>query len=824
MSTLEENCYHRVRSLPALITVAVTTSLLMFFYEITKQMLLPQITLWQSHVVTVVFSGIVAALGAYLAFRRINHLNLRMVAELTKREEIERALRESEELYRLTLTTIPGTAFITDDEGYFTFICPNIGRLFGHSVEEVQAMQHVSNLEGVPSIDLGRLNDEGMLTDVSCPITDKEGNRRFLLANVKRVAIKGGTLLYTFHDVTSSKEAELARQEDLHFLSVFLESVPIPIFFKDLEGRYQGCNERFAQYLGSTKDEIIGKTVFDVSPPETAEEYHRMDKALFRNPGEQVYEASVISAEGVRQDAAFHKATFSRADGTIAGLVGAIFDLTERKAVERALQQSEAIYRSIVETIPDGLTIIEEGKVKFVSDRACEIFGYPRELYVQMNGVDFAVPEEKVRIRQVMRRSVERGRPPEELAFWIVRQDGTRRYICNRYALIEADGQGQKRLVVTMDSTERKWIEDALRASERRHRFVSELTSDIAYALAVGPEGKLTTEWVTGAVQRITGFTAEAIDAQGGWLEWLYPANGDKTRRCLNVLLSGRADAHEVQIRAKDGTPRWLYVRGQPVWGDAEGRVVRIIGAAQDITERKQMEQRMVYTERLAAMGNITATLAHEIKNPLQAIQSNLELALDFPLEPDEREESLHICWREVEHLLEITQRVLSLVRTEREHYRPVDLRALLDRTVELLRPSLNKAGVTVTMELIEDLPPVLGDFDQISQVLLNLLLNAIEAMTSGGQIHVRSQGEGGRLTISLMNDGPAIPEQHLDEIFEPFMTTKPNGVGLGLFISHHIVEQHGGTLRAENLPDGAGVVFKLSLPVAEPLSGEVTR
>jgi PAS domain S-box-containing protein len=255
--------------------------------------------------------------------------------------------------------------------------------------------------------------------------------------------------------------------------------------------------------------------------------------------------------------------------------------------------------------------------------------------------------------------------------------------------------------------------------------------------------------------------------------------------------------------------------------GGEPDRVTRIVYVMRDITERKRAEELLRHTERLTAMGRLSAALAHEINNPLQAIRSNLELVLDFGLESDEREQYLHICRQEIERLIDITQRVLSFARPARDERRPAFIAHLTRWTLALVSKQLQNARVQVTTDFPPDLSPVLVAPDQIIQVLLNCIMNAAEVMPDGGLVHITAQEEGETMVLTLTNSGPSIPAEHLEYIFDPFFTTKPDGTGLGLSISYSIVQGHGGTIHVENLDDDQGVRFSITLPIAHPAEAQ---
>lgn len=291
-------------------------------------------------------------------------------------------------------------------------------------------------------------------------------------------------------------------------------------------------------------------------------------------------------------------------------------------------------------------------------------------------------------------------------------------------------------------------------------------------------------------------------------------ANPDDRLREQAILEQTGIAEYEMQLRRYNKSIIWVRDNVRAVQ-DADGRMLYFDGSLQDITEHKRAEEYVRRTERLAAMGKITASLAHEIKNPLQAIQSNLELMRDYSLESDERDACLQICCREVEHLIGITQRVLSYSKPEDDIVDPISIPQVWQQMLALLAQSLEQANIQVTTDFPANIPPVMGVMEQVNQVLLNLVLNACEAMPDGGLLHVTAYGEGESLVLTMTNNGPSIPTDQLDHIFDPFYTTKPDGTGLGLFICHNIIQYHGGDLNVENRIDEPGVVYTIRLPIA---------
>jgi signal transduction histidine kinase len=227
----------------------------------------------------------------------------------------------------------------------------------------------------------------------------------------------------------------------------------------------------------------------------------------------------------------------------------------------------------------------------------------------------------------------------------------------------------------------------------------------------------------------------------------------------------------------------------------------------------KALQAQLIEVEKMADLGRIAVTLAHEINNPLQAMQSHLELAMDFPLPLEERRQCLCVTRQEIGRLSEITQRVLNFARPTIAQPHPVSIAELVRQTLALTSKQLQRSNIQVTTD-IPELLQVLAVPDQLVQVFLNLVINAIEAIHDHGHIQIHAHAEGSRGVVSFANDGPIIPPEDLSRIFERYFTSKPDGTGLGLPVSQHLVQQHGGTLTAMNQANGKGALFTIELPL----------
>ena len=234
-----------------------------------------------------------------------------------------------------------------------------------------------------------------------------------------------------------------------------------------------------------------------------------------------------------------------------------------------------------------------------------------------------------------------------------------------------------------------------------------------------------------------------------------------------------------------------------------------------DMTERKRTERQLIRAERLAALGQLATALAHEINNPLQAIQSYLDLMSKYPLEPGESNQYLQMIRRQMSRISEITKDVLNFARPQTVQRQEIDLIALVEQILVLVRKQLEEHNFQVNVTSTSNLPPIIGSPDHLTQVFLNIIINATQASSDQGRLDIALYLEQDEVVISFTTDGPTIPVDVLPHIFEPFFTTKMEGSGLGLWISHSLVQQHGGSLTAENLTNDQGVVFFVKLPQA---------
>ncbi len=242
----------------------------------------------------------------------------------------------------------------------------------------------------------------------------------------------------------------------------------------------------------------------------------------------------------------------------------------------------------------------------------------------------------------------------------------------------------------------------------------------------------------------------------------------------------------------------------------------RLYGALRDhVREIERSQKRLIQSEKLAAIGRLTASIAHEVNNPLQSLRNCLDLAAREGMDEARRQEYLRLAQKELDRLSWIMRQMLDFYRPEAAARQWVDLNELLREVVMLTSAQCESRGVKVSLDLDKDLPRVRAVGFQLQQVALNLVLNALEAMPQGGRLSIRTQGRRERVVVTVRDTGVGIPREELPRIFEPFYTSKARGTGLGLAVSYGIVSAHGGVIEVES-DVGAGSTFRIKLPVGE--------
>jgi C4-dicarboxylate-specific signal transduction histidine kinase len=345
--------------------------------------------------------------------------------------------------------------------------------------------------------------------------------------------------------------------------------------------------------------------------------------------------------------------------------------------------------------------------------------------------------------------------------------------------------------------------------------------------------------WADAGARALAGFNPSERVTFDGYLQRIQPDDRETMREAvLHALQAGEEFQSEYRVAGPDGGTRWVAAQGKVVRG-SDGQPIRLRGVSMDVTARRRNElelqrqrETLAQLQRASAIGQLSTVLAHELNQPLGAILRNAEAAemlLDTePPDLDELRAIVADIHRDDQRAAAVIGRMRSLLQRRSLQFEAVDLQDLVAQVSALLRAEIQARHATLDISVPDDLPRVRGDRVHLQQVLLNLLLNSLEAVRDlaeerRGLTVEASQRVDGQIEVVVRDQGPGFPPERISDVFEPFVSTRTGGTGLGLAISRTIVEVHGGHILAENDPQG-GATVRFTLGAAQEGSTTWTR
>ena len=530
------------------------------------------------------------------------------------------------------------------------------------------------------------------------------------------------------------------------------------------------------------------------------------------------------------------------------------FDSEDGKRAEEALRDSEHHWRSLTEGLPQLVwSAAPDGACTYFSTQWTEHTGIPEEELLGWRWMEVLHPDDREPTRQFWTDSVA-GLYPYDVEYRVRRQDGEYRWFKTR-GLPVRDGEGKivKWFGTCTDISDRKRVEEALRKSEQELRNardeleikVAERTAELergrAYlsqAQRLSRTGSLAWRVLSGEIYwseetyNIFEFDQEIKPTLELVLQQIHPSDRDSVQQTLDrASKDGKDFSVEFRLLLLDGSVKYLHILARAL--ETSPADLEFVGAVMDITERKradeererlhQAQAELAHLSRVITMGELTASLAHEIKQPISAAALNARTCLRW-LERDqpnlaEASEAAARVIKDVMRAADTIGGIGKLFKKDELQHELVDINELIREMIVLLRNEANRYSISIRTELAEGLPNVMAERVQLQQVLMNLMLNGIDAMketTGRAELTIKSKAEQDQLLISVSDTGVGLPPEHEEQIFNAFFTTKDTGTGMGLSISRSIIESHGGRLWASNT-SGQGATFQFTLPGAPP-------
>ncbi len=502
-------------------------------------------------------------------------------------------------------------------------------------------------------------------------------------------------------------------------------------------------------------------------------------------------------------------------------------EMVERTRAEEKIRQSEGEFRQLIDVIPQQVFVFDaDWSPVFANRREREYTGLTPQEAQSKDAVARIFHPEDLKKLEVARERARSDCAPIEMEARIRGKDGGYRWFLIRdNPLRDEHGHVLRWYGTRTDIEDRRQAEEAVRRSEAYLAEAQKLTHTGSWA------SKADVVYWSDQNFRIWGF-----DPQHGpptremlW-QRVHPEDRDKARTLREDRTRAKTDwDDEFRIVLPDETVRHIHAVGHPVF-NARGEPVEFVGTHVDVTERKraeeererlrQLEEDLAHINRVSTMGELAASLGHEIKQPLFGIVTNGNaclrwLAGDLPNLAEARDATRRIV-RDANRASDVVTRIRALLKKSDTVKAELDINQTIREIVALTRGEATRKRVAISMDLAADVPPVSGDRVQLQQVILNLILNGVDAMASISdrppELQIASRRDGpDKVLVTVRDSGAGIDPQNLEKIFDAFYTTKPQGMGMGLAIGRSIVERHGGRLWAES-NQGPGATFQFTL------------
>ncbi len=661
-------------------------------------------------------------------------------------------------------------------------------------------------------------------------IIRRDGQRRTFEASVtSRKPLVGEEVLIRgiVRDITDRKETE----EALIVGNRAISAIDNGIIITDPDDLHSiiNCNPAFEKITGYTRDELTGEGYTILYGPET-------DIKTAENIRQAMYEQrecrTIIKCYRKDESPFWNEITFipvCDTGGNLTHYIGMINDLTERVKSEYRLRESEERFRKMLENASDVISVIsEDGIILYESPAVERILGYNNARYrVGKNVFDFVHAEDRDKAVATFLHFVNNPGNIKQFTFRMQCADGTWRVMESVGHNLLDNPTIHGIILNSRDITERIVAEEALRLSEERYRllFEDDLTGD--YIATTGGE------IIACNPAFVSMFGYESVqDAMHTNLNDLYPSTKIHSIILDQLQNNKKIDGYEIELKRKDGKSVHIIANIVGVF-DSRGKLAEIKGYMFDNTERKRLERQLIHAQKMQSLGTLAAGVAHDFNNVLSILDGSLSL-----VKPHIKDEELlkYISMGEmaVERGADVSGRLLTFARTEDVKIIPFDLRKVVSELTKVLNHTIDK-DIVVNADIDPDAPFIKGDRSQVYQMLLNMCINARDAILDPG----RNSGTQGMISISaervcgdtvrerfndadeehylrirVEDNGVGMSATIRQQIFDPFFTTKPagKGTGLGLSVVYGMVKNHSGYIDVES-EEGHGTTFDVYLP-----------
>src|SRR5467141_904420 len=577
-----------------------------------------------------------------------------------------------------------------------------------------------------------------------------------------------------------------------------------------LDGQIRAVNRSFSDLVDTPFQQIIGRPLTNFVQETTGEGAKLLERAMPRFMERRQW-SGVIQIRLKNQSSPFYFDCVAHAmmrGDKVNGITVLGRDVS-------ALRKNEARFTELFESLQEGIYItMPDGTIVDVNPALVRMLGYDsKEELLKRQVPEIFIDRAE---RKILKDQVESQPKIQGREITLVRKDGTS-IVCLNTAAAVRDNSGRvlRYQGALMDITERREMERRLHQQQEFARRLVDSFPDLILVL----DTEAHYNFVSPRCKEILGYdVAEMQHLEFGGRS--HPEDLPSALSLYKDIIAGSQTFASLEIRVRHKLGDWRRIRFNfsPL-SDEKGNIEGVVLSGRDVTDLKRLEEQLIQAEKLAAMGQMLAGVAHELNNPLTAILGVTELLRERQGTDDSTKRQLELTHRQARRAARIVQNLLEFSRPASPHKKPLDLNGLIERTLQLHEHSLRRNNIEVEFRPESGLPGVIGDANQLIQVFLNLVTNAEQAIREvrdSGRIQVRLASSANRVAITVQDDGVGVRPEALPRIFDPFYTTKRpgGGTGLGLSICMSIIREHGGNIEAEVLPAG-GSAFTIYLPVA---------
>jgi PAS domain S-box-containing protein len=644
----------------------------------------------------------------------------------------------------------------------------------------------------------------------------------FPLLNPDTGKIKG--VIEYIRDTTARKEAEDSLQKERDFIAALFDTVAALVVVFDPQGRIVRLNHAFEETTGYTLNEVKGQYFWDYFVvPEEKEKARDRFKNL-RSSRFPETQKTLVTKDGERRLISWSYTTLTDKDGQVEYLICTGINVTDRKKAEDLLRESEKRYKMLFESAPDAILIMEAagekaGQIVAANEAAAAMHGYTVVEILDLNIAALDPGANPEPFSRWMSRILAGEWIKEEIAHR--RKDGSLFPVEFHAGLMELEDH-KYILAFDRDISERKRSEEAL---QEAHQTLQALIQAAPLAIVVmDAEGKVRM-W-NPAAEHMYGWTEGEI--LGRPLPMVPKDKAEESKELLKKVLSGESlHGRELRRRKKDGSPIDISVFTAPLY-DAHGQINAIMALNLDITESKKLKEQLLQSQKMEVVGRLAGGLAHDFNNLLTAITGYSELVLNFMDDDNPLRKDVAEIRKAGDRAASLTRQLLAFSRKQVLQPKVLDLNLTVESMGNMLKRLL-PSDINLVISSEPNLGRVMADPGQIEQVILNLAVNARDAMPRGGRLSIATANvdlkesqtrrlmdvEPGPYVMLTMSDtGCGMDPETKSHIFEPFFTTKEigKGTGLGLSTVYGIVKQSGGHIYVHSKPE-KGATFKVYLP-----------